>query len=70
MFSQEQLAEIYRCVEAVRDMDLPMTAKREDRIDGILEQIRKCVPDLDAQIGQAQNEDGQVADLGQWSQMM
>ena len=68
LFSQEQLAEIHRCVETVRDMDFPMTVKREERMDGILEQIRRAVPDLDARIGQAQNEDGQIA--GQWTQMM
>ena len=68
LFSQEQLAEIHRCMETVRDMDFPMTAKREERMDGILEQIRRAVPDLDARIGQAQSEDGQVA--SQWSQMM
>ena len=70
LFSQEQLAEIHRCVETVRDMDLPMTVKREDRMDGILEQIRRAVPDLDMRIGQAQNEDGQIADQALWSQTM
>ena len=70
LFSQEQLAEIHRCVETVRDMDFPMTVKREDRMDGILDQIRQCVPDLDVRIGQAQNEDGQIADQNQWSQTM
>ena len=70
LFSQEQLAEIHRCVETVRDMDLPMTVKREERMDGILEQIRRAVPDLDARIGQAQNEDGQIADQALWSQTM
>ena len=68
LFSQEQLAEIHRCVETVRDMDFPMTVKREERMDGILEQIRRAVPDLDARIGKAQNEDGQIA--GQWTQRM
>ena len=62
LFSQEQLAEIHRCVETVRDMDFPMTVKREKCIDSILDQIRRAVPDLDARIGQAQNEDGQIAD--------
>ena len=70
LFSQEQLAEIHRCVETVRDMDFSMTVKREERMDGILEQIRRAVPDLDARIGQAQNEDGQIADHTQWSQTM
>ena len=68
LFSQEQLAEIHRCVETVRDMDFPMTVKREERMDGILNQIRRAVPDLDARIGQAQNEDGQI--VGQWTQTM
>ena len=68
LFSQEQLAEIHRCVETVRDMGFPMTVKREERMDGILDQIRRAVPDLDARIGQAQNEDGQIA--GQWTQTM
>ena len=68
LFSQEQLAEIHRCVETVRDMDFPMTVQREGRMDGILNQIRRAVPDLDARIGQAQNEDGQVA--SQWTQTM
>ena len=57
-------------METVRDMDFPMTVKRENRMDGILEQIRRAVPNLDARIGQVQNEDGQIADHTQWSQTM
>ncbi len=70
MFSQEQLAEIHRCVDTVRDMDLPMTAEREQRMEEILDQIKCAVPDLDARIGQAQNMDGQIADQAFGSQMM
>ncbi len=70
LFSQEQLAEIHRCVEDIRDMNFPMTVKREERMDSILNQIRSVVPDLDAQIAQAQNEDGQIADQSLWSQTM
>ena len=70
LFSQEQLAEIHRCVEDMRDMDFPMTVKREERMDSILKQIRSVAPDLDAQIGQAQTEDGEIADQRQWSQTM
>ena len=70
LFSQEQLVEIHRCVETVRFMDFPMTAKRGDRMDGILNQISRAVPDLNTQIAQAQNEDGQIADQSLWSQTM
>ncbi len=70
LFSQEQLTEIHRCVDTVRDMDIPMTAEREQRMEGILDQIKCAVPDLDARIGQAQNADGQIADQTFGSQMM
>ena len=47
-----------------------MTPKRECHMDGILEQIRGCVPDLDTMIAREENMDGQIADLGQSLQAM
>ena len=49
-FTDEQLAEIFRCVYETLDSGYPITAKREALLKGICAQIRQKVPDLDDRI--------------------
>ena len=49
-FTDEQLAEIYRCVYETLDSGYPITTEREILLRGVCAQIRQKVPDLDARI--------------------
>ena len=49
-FTDEQLAEIYRCVHETLDSGYPITMEREALLKGICAQIRQKVPDLDARV--------------------
>ena len=49
-FTDEQLAEIYRCVYETLDSGYPITTEREILLRNVCVQIRQKVPDLDARI--------------------
>lgn len=49
-FTDEQLAEIYRCVYETLDSGYPITAEREALLKDVCAQIRQKVPDLDDRI--------------------
>ena len=49
-FTDEQLAEIYRCVHETLDSGYPITAERKSLLKDVCAQIRQRVPDLDDRI--------------------
>lgn len=66
LFTNEQLAEIYRCVYETSESAYPITSERLKRLEGVAEQIRWVVPDLEELVSQsnereleAMSEEGQ-----------
>ena len=66
LFTNEQLAEIYRCVYETSESAYPITSERLKRLEGVAEQIRWAVPDLEELVCQsnereleAMSEEGQ-----------
>lgn len=49
-FTDEQLAEIYRCVVETLDSGYPITAEREALLKDVCARIRRWVPDLDNRV--------------------
>ena len=46
LFTNEQLAEVYRCVSETLESAYPITPERQKLLEGVSEQIRWAVPDL------------------------
>ena len=64
-FTDEQLAEVYRCVSETLDSEYPMTTERHKLLAGISEQIQHSVDDLDELVGQSnQRELDAARELG------
>lgn len=55
LFSDQQLAEVYRCVHETLESDYSITPEREKLLTGIVEQIEAAAPSLDALV-QRSNE--------------
>ena len=55
LFSDQQLAEVYRCVHETLESDYSITQEREKLLTGIVEQIETAVPSLD-ELVQRSNE--------------
>lgn len=55
LFSDQQLAEVYRCVHETLESDYSITPEREKLLTGIVEQIETAVPSLD-ELVQKSNE--------------
>lgn len=46
MFTNEQLAEVYRCIYETMESGYTMTPERQKLLEGVTDQIRDAVPDL------------------------
>lgn len=55
LFSDQQLAEIYRCIHETMESSYPITQEREKLLTDIVEQIEAVVPSLD-ELVQRSNE--------------
>ena len=55
LFSDQQLAEVYRCVHETLGSDYSITLEREKLLAGIAEQIESAIPSLD-ELVQRSNE--------------
>lgn len=55
LFSDQQLAEVYRCVHETLESDYPVPVEREKLLTGIVEQIETAVPCLN-ELVQRSNE--------------
>ena len=58
IFSDEQLAEIYRCAKETVDMDYPIASKRLELLEEICSQIENMVPDLEERVERSMDLDG------------
>lgn len=53
LFSDQQLAEVYRCIHETLESDYPLTMERETKLKGIANQIEDAVPTLEALVCQS-----------------
>lgn len=60
LFSDEQLAEVYRCVHETLESHYPMTVEREKLLKAVAEQIEYGVPSLDELVEQSNLKEMEV----------
>ena len=60
-FTDEQLAEIYRCVHETLDSGYPITAERKALLKDVCARIRRWVPDLDNRIMRSNEKELEAA---------
>ena len=53
LFTNEQLAEVYRCVSEALESAYPITPERLKLLEGVSEQIRCAVPELPELVSQS-----------------
>ena len=53
LFTDQQLAEVYRCIHETLESDYPITPEREKELKGVAEQIEDAVPTLEALVYQS-----------------
>lgn len=63
LFSNQQLAEVYRCVHETLEIDYPITVEREKLLTGIAEQIKTAVPSLDELVQRSNEQEATQAPL-------
>ena len=56
-FSNEQLAEVYRCVHETLDSEYPITEERRKLLESAVEQIERTVPDLAQRVEQSNQKE-------------
>lgn len=56
-FSNEQLAEVYRCVHETLDSEYPITDQRRKVLEQVAEQIEGSVENLDELVGQSNQQE-------------
>lgn len=65
LFSGEQLAEMYRCIQETLDSEYPMTDSRRKILESACTQIEDAVPNLDELVQQSNQEESALADSRQ-----
>lgn len=60
LFDDQQLSEVYRCVNETLEGDYPMTVEREKLLKGIIEQIEEAVPSLDDLVHRSNQQEHEV----------
>jgi len=50
LFTPEQLAEVYRSIHETLDSEYPITTERQKLLEGVAEQIKYTVPDLEERV--------------------
>ena len=61
LFSDQQLAEVYRCAHETLESDYSITPEREKLLTGIVEQIEAAVPSLDKLVQKANKQESTQA---------
>ena len=61
LFSDQQLAEVYRCVHETLGSDYSITPEREKLLTGIVEQIEAAAPSLDALVQRSNEQEATQA---------
>ncbi len=62
LFSEEQLAEVYRCIHETLADHYPITVEREKMLKAVAEQIEYGVPNLDDLVEQSNQREMEVMD--------
>lgn len=62
LFTPEQMAEIYRCVQETLDGSYPITEERQECLRSTAEQIEHSVPDLDERVALSNDKELEYAD--------
>lgn len=62
LFTDEQLAEVYRCIHETLESDYPITSERQRLLVDTAEQIEYAVPQLDELVNQSNLKEMEVAD--------
>ena len=62
LFSDEQLAEIYRCLHETLESGYPIPTERQDLLEGAAKQIECAVPNLEELVNQSNREELEVAE--------
>ena len=66
--SDEQLAEVYRCIHETLDSSYPITAQREKLLRDTAEQIEWAVPDLEERVSLSNQQELEVQSPGMTQQ--
>lgn len=61
LFTPEQLAEVYRCIHETLESGYPITEERQKCLESAVEQIERCVPDLDARVMESNQKEIELA---------
>ncbi len=61
-FTDEQLAEVYRCVSETLDSEYPITQEREKTLTAVMEQIEGSVENLDELVEQSNQRELEAAE--------
>ncbi len=70
IFSDQQHAEIFRCIYETLESVYAMTAEREKMLKGIIEQIEEAVPDLDDLVHRSNQQELEGSDAMEGPSMM
>lgn len=62
LFSDEQLAEIYRCLHETLESGYPIPTERQDLLEGAAKQIECAVPNLEELVNQSNRKELEVAE--------
>jgi len=62
LFSDEQLAEIYRCLHETLESGYPIPTERQNLLEGAAKQIECAVPNLEELVNQSNREELEVAE--------
>lgn len=62
LFTDEQFAEVYRCIHETLESDYPITSERQRLLVDTAEQIEYAVPQLDELVNQSNLKEMEVAD--------
>ena len=63
LFTPEQLAEVYRCIHETLESGYPITEERQKCLESAVEQIERCVPDLDARVMESNQKEMELATM-------
>lgn len=57
------MTEIYRCIHETLESGYPITEERQKLLESVAEQIERTAPDLEARVGQSNQEELELEPL-------
>ena len=61
-FTDEQLTEVYRCVQETLDSGYPITVEREKTLEAVIDQIEASVEDLEERVNLSNQRELEIMD--------